>query len=424
MNGIQKQYIRFVVLVVFIFICYKLFSNFIKKQIIVKGVSEKNIYFGQTINLKNNVSHNYSDGFAVGFNTINKTGGVNGRYINLLVYDDEYKIKKAVQNAKLLVEYQNVLGLIGTWGTPTTISIMNNVIQDKVVPIIAPLTGTNILYSNFDKRIILMRDSYKNEINSIVKHATANKKMNMGVIYQNDEYGISCFSDLTDCILANKYKLEIVASGSFERNSRFYYKGLKNLFGIEPYDFDKFKNLDRYKEIDCVLLICTAYQKNKLIEYFKYLKPDIFVYTLSLSGDISSKLANSVNMDNVYYTDVQPDIKTKYPKAYKKALTEIEEYNKTVKQSDQSVKFGNALFEGWLAAKMIGEALKKMDKNKIDRDSFIDIFYKIQNFQIEDYKIGPYVYGKNNVGTKSIYLYKYNSKKNDYDIVKKYKSEY
>ena len=76
-------------------------------------------------------------------------------------------VKKAVQNAKLLVDYQNVLALIGTWGTPTNIGILNDVIQDKTVPIISPLTGSNVLYNNFDKRIILTRDSYKNEINTI-----------------------------------------------------------------------------------------------------------------------------------------------------------------------------------------------------------------------------------------------------------------
>jgi hypothetical protein len=424
MNQIQWQYVKYVIIIITIFTIYKLFSTFVKRQIIVKGVSNNTIYFGQTINLKNKLSHSYSNGFVVAFNTINRAGGIHNKYINLLVYDDEYNVKKSIQNARLLVDYQNVLGLIGTWGTPTTIGIMNNVIQDKNVPVIAPYTGTNSLYDNFDKRIILTRDSYKNEINTIVKHATSNGRMNMGVIYQNDEYGISCFSDLTDCILDNKYKLEIVASGSYERNSRFYYNGLKSLFGIEPYDFDKFKGSSRVNEIDCVLLICTAYQKNKLIEYFKFIKPEIYVYTLSLSGDLSSKLMNKVNMDNVYYTDVLPDVKTIYPKAYKEVQNEILEYNKTIQIKENKVEFNNSLFEGWIAGKIIGEALNKLGPNSINRETFIDIFYKIQNFKINDYSIGPYVYDKNNVGVKSIYLYKYNTKIKKYAIVKKYKSHY
>jgi hypothetical protein len=424
MNQIQRQYIKYVIITITIIIIYKLFSTFVKRQIIVKGVSNNTIYFGQTINLKNKLSHSYSNGFVVAFNTINKAGGIHNKYINLLVYDDDYNVKKAIQNATLLVDYQNVLGLIGTWGSPTTIGILNSVIQDKNVPIIAPYTGTNTLYDNFDKRIIITRDSYKNEINTIVKHATSNGKMNMGVIYQNDEYGISCFSDLTDCILDNKYKLEIVASGSYERNSRFYYNGLKSLFGIEPYDFDKFKGSSRFNEIDSVLLICTVYQKNKLIEYFKFIKPEIYVYTLSLSGDIPFKLKHNVNMDNVYYTDVLPDVKTVFPKAYATVQNEILEFNKTIQNNENKVEFNHSLFEGWIAGKMIGDALNRLGPNSINRDTFIDIFYKIQNFKINDYTIGPYIYDKNNVGVKSIYLYKYNTKTNKYAIVKKYKSHY
>jgi hypothetical protein len=424
MNQIQWQYVKYVIIIITIFTVYKLFSTFVKRQIIVKGVSSNTIYFGQTINLKNKLSHSYSNGFVVAFNTINKAGGVHNRYINLLVYDDEYNIKKAIQNARLLVDYQNVLGLIGTWGTPTTIGIMNNVIQDKNVPIIAPSTGTNSLYDNFDKRIILTRDSYKNEINTIVKHATSNGRMNMGVIYQNDEYGISCFSDLTDCILDNKYKIEIVASGSYERNSRFYYNGLKSLFGIEPYDFDKFKGSSRVNEIDCVLLICTSYQKNKLVEYFKFIKPEIYVYTLSLSGDIPFTMMNKLNMDNVYYTDVLPDVKVVYPKAYQQVQNEILEYNKTIKIKENKVEFNHSLFEGWIAGKMIIDALNGLEPNSINRETFIDIFYKIQNFKMNDYTVGPYIYDKNNVGNKSIYLYKYNTKIKKYAIVKKYKSNY
>ena len=424
MNQIQRKYIKYVIIVITIFTIYKIFYTFVKRQIKVKGVSNNTIYFGQTVSLKNQLSHSYSNGFVVAFNTINKAGGVHNKYINLLVYDDDYNVKKAIQNARLLVDYQNVLGLIGTWGTPTTIGIMNNVIQDKIVPIIAPYTGTNSLYDKFDKRIILTRDSYKNEINTIVKHATSNGRMNMGVIYQNDEYGISCFSDLTDCILDNKYKLEIVASGSYERNSRFYYNGLKSLFGIEPYDFDKFKGSSRVNEIDCVLLICTSYQKNKLIEYFKFIKPEIYVYTLSLSGDLSSRLINKVNMDNIYYTDVLPDVKTVYPKAYAAVQHEILEFNKTIQHKEDKVEFNHSLFEGWIAGKMIIEALNRLGPTSINRETFIDIFYKIKNFKVNDYSIGPYIYDKNNVGVKSIYLYKYNIKNKKYNIVKKYKSDY
>jgi hypothetical protein len=424
MNSQQWQYIKYLILFIIIFTIHKLFSNFVKKTIVVKGVSENVIYFGQTTNLFDKEAHSYSNGFVVAFNNINQNGGINGKYINLLVYDDEYNVKKAIQNAKLLLDYQNVLALIGTWGTPTTIGIINNVIQDKNIAHIAPLTGANHLYREFNKNLIITRDSYKNEINTILKHANANRKTNIGIIYQNDDYGISCFSDVTDCILDNKYNIEIVTSGSFERNSRFYYPGLKKLFDVEPYDFDKFKDLHRFNEMDCVLLFCTNIQKTKLIQYFKRVKPDIFIYTISLTGNISSKNINDINMDNIYSTDVYPDIKSKFPIAYKNIQTEIIEYNKTINNIDNSVKFDNIVFAGWIVGKMIGQALQNIKPLNINRESFVDAFYKIKNFKIDDYKLGPYINKKNNVGIRSVYLYKYNKNKIQYELIKKYKSDY
>ena len=246
----------------------------------------------------------------------------------------------------------------------------------------------------------------------------------MGIIYQNDVYGISCFSDATDCILDNKYNIEIVTSASFERNSRFYYPGLKKLFNVEPYDFDKFKDLHRFNEMDCVLLVCTNIQKTKLIQYFKRLNPNIFIYTFVLSGDILARNINDINMENIYSTDVYPDIKSNFPIAYKNIQNEIIEYNKTINNVDNSVKFDNMVFAGWIVGKMIGQALQTIKPININRESFVDAFYKIKNFKIDDYKLGPYINKKNNVGIRSIYLYKFNKDNMKYDFIKKYKSDY
>jgi hypothetical protein len=424
LNENQWQYIKYFILFMTIYIIHKIFSNFVKKTVVIKGVSENVVYFGQTTNLFDKEGHSYSDGFVLAFNTINQNGGINGKYINLLVYDDEYKVKRSIQNAKLLIDYQNVLALIGTWGTSPAVGITNNVIHDKNIAHVAPSTGTSHLYREFNKNLIIIHDSYKNEINTILKHANENGKTNLGIMYQNDNYGISCFSDVVDCILDNKYNIEIVSSGSFERNSRFHYPGLKKIFDTEPYDFDKLKDSHRFKEMDSVLLFCTRVQKSKLIQYFKRIKPDIFIYNIARAGDISKKIIKDINLNNIYSTDIYPNIKSSYPIAYKNIQNEIIEYNKTIKFDDRPLEFNNVVFSGWIAGKMIGQSLQSIDPKNINRESFIDSFYKIKNFKIYDYKLGPYINKKNNVGNKSVYLYKLNKDTIKYDLIKKYKSDY
>src|ERR1700709_1324082 len=60
------------------------------------------------------------------FKMINEQGGINGRKINFLSYDDAYSPPKAVEQARKLVESDEVLFLFGPLGTPSTPAIQKN----------------------------------------------------------------------------------------------------------------------------------------------------------------------------------------------------------------------------------------------------------------------------------------------------------
>jgi len=109
-----------------------------------ESVDKKNkiIYFGQTLDLSNNkVSINYSQGYELAFNSINRIGGINGYKLKIILYDDKYEPELAYKNSKILVDYFNVLALIGPFGTPTTLSILNNTIKERPIPVIAPFSA-------------------------------------------------------------------------------------------------------------------------------------------------------------------------------------------------------------------------------------------------------------------------------------------
>src|SRR5882724_2115434 len=74
------------------------------------------------------------------FNMINEQGGINGRKINFISYDDSYSPPKAVEQARKLVESDEVLFLFGPLGTPSN-SAIQKYLNTKRIPQLFVATG-------------------------------------------------------------------------------------------------------------------------------------------------------------------------------------------------------------------------------------------------------------------------------------------
>ena len=89
------------------------------------GASDTEIKIGQTIPLSGPASAYGSIGKvqAAYIRMINEQGGINGRKINLIQYDDAYNPPKTVEQVRKLIESDQVLFLFNTAGTPSSTSI-------------------------------------------------------------------------------------------------------------------------------------------------------------------------------------------------------------------------------------------------------------------------------------------------------------
>jgi branched-chain amino acid transport system substrate-binding protein len=74
------------------------------------------------------------------FNKINAEGGINGRRINFISYDDAYSPPKTVEQARKLVESDGILLIFNSLGTPTNTAI-HKYMNDKKVPQLFVATG-------------------------------------------------------------------------------------------------------------------------------------------------------------------------------------------------------------------------------------------------------------------------------------------
>jgi ABC-type branched-subunit amino acid transport system substrate-binding protein len=150
------------------------------------------------------------------FKMINDAGGINGRKINFISYDDAYSPPKAVEQARKLVESDEVLFIFNSLGTPSN-SAIHKYMNAKKVPQLFVATGATKWNDpkNFPWTMG-WQPNYQSETQIYAKYLLKNKPdAKIAVLYQNDDYGKDYLKGLKDG-LGPKAASMIVAEESFE----------------------------------------------------------------------------------------------------------------------------------------------------------------------------------------------------------------
>jgi branched-chain amino acid transport system substrate-binding protein len=124
------------------------------------------------------------------FRMINEQGGINGRKINFISYDDGYSPPKTVEQARKLVESDNVLLIFSPLGTPPN-SAIHKYMNQKQVPQLFVATGATKWNDPKDFPWTMgWQPSYQAEGRIYAKYVLKNKPdAKIAILYQNDDYG-------------------------------------------------------------------------------------------------------------------------------------------------------------------------------------------------------------------------------------------
>ncbi|MHC2624640.1 branched-chain amino acid transport system substrate-binding protein [Bradyrhizobium huanghuaihaiense] len=124
------------------------------------------------------------------FNKINAEGGINGRKIKFISYDDGYSPPKTVEQARKLVESDGVLLIFGSLGTSTNGAI-RKYMNEKKVPQLFVASGASKW--NDPKQYpwtMGWQPSYASEARIYAKYIMKEKPdAKIGLLYQNDDFG-------------------------------------------------------------------------------------------------------------------------------------------------------------------------------------------------------------------------------------------
>src|SRR5437660_7575867 len=149
------------------------------------------------------------------FKKINAEGGINGRKINFISYDDGYSPPKAVEQVRKLVESDEVLLVFNSLGTPSN-SAIQKYLNAKKVPQLFVATGATKWNDpkNFPWTMG-WQPSYQSEARIYAKYLIKEKPdAKIAILFQNDDFGKDYLKGLKDGLGAKASM--IIAEESYE----------------------------------------------------------------------------------------------------------------------------------------------------------------------------------------------------------------
>jgi branched-chain amino acid transport system substrate-binding protein len=153
------------------------------------------------------------------FRMINDNGGVNGRKINFISYDDAYSPPKTVEQARKLVESDEVFLIFAPLGTATNAAIQKYM-NTMRVPQLFVLSGASRWgdAGHFPWTIGL-QPNYRAEARVYAAYILEHyPNARIGVLYQNDDFGRDYILGLKD-VLRDNYERMVVASTPYETST-------------------------------------------------------------------------------------------------------------------------------------------------------------------------------------------------------------
>ncbi|MEW6291365.1 MAG: ABC transporter substrate-binding protein [Thermodesulfobacteriota bacterium] len=349
-------------MIFFAFWLFQPFFSFVAKPVEAagQGVSASGILVGTSVPLTGHASY-LGLGIVTGMNAyfkhVNSQGGIHGRPIKCVPYDDDYNPPLMISNVRRLIDKDRVFALIGLVGTPTTLTIVEQCEQQKI-PLLFPFTGAIELRQPVKKYVLNLRPSYWDEGAAAVDYFIKQGKRCIAVFYQNDAYGLNGRNGVERRLI--KYDLGLAAEASYIRGVSDVKTQVQEIKKCNP---------------DVVVMIgtadpCAAF----IVEALRQGMQDVLFSNVSFVGahELAKRLSDC--RAGVFVTQVFPSIADT-------SLPAVREYRQLMQSFFPATQPDQVSLEGFLNAKLFVEALQRSDVDP-NRESLVKTIEEMHEFDI------------------------------------------
>jgi branched-chain amino acid transport system substrate-binding protein len=146
---------------------------------------------------------------------VNEAGGIHGRKIRTVYYDDGYKPQDAVANTRKLVEQDRIFAVIAPQGTPPVVATLEY-LEEQRVPLLFPFQGSPVTRGR--KYVFSGMTLYDRQSKMMIDYLAGPRKYRtFGVLYQDDEYGKAFLTSFEKDLA--RHNLKITAAESVKRGA-------------------------------------------------------------------------------------------------------------------------------------------------------------------------------------------------------------
>jgi ABC-type branched-subunit amino acid transport system substrate-binding protein len=344
------------------------------------GISKDEILLGTSSALTGHagfLGSEYLRGGEAYIKKINDEGGIYGRKIKIISYDDQYDPPQTVINTQKLINEDRVFALFNYVGTPTAVKAVP-IVEEAQIPLVGLFTGADILRHPLKKYIFNLRPSYYQETEAFINAAVGELGMTkVAIFYQHDDYG---FDGLKGAEIAlSNYDLRPVVEASYERGTLDVENALKIIKEANP---------------EAVVMVGTYAPVAKFVKLAKNEKFNPLFHSVSFVGSEAFATELGTEGNGVVITEVVPPPVKTSGVCVTGYLDLLGKYYRGSKPT-----FGG--LEGFINTEVLVEGLKKAGPN-IDRQKFISALESLDNFSLGSgcvISLGP----NNHQGLNTIY---------------------
>jgi branched-chain amino acid transport system substrate-binding protein len=289
-------------------------------------------------------------------NYVNDQGGVHGRKIRLLDYDDSYEPAKAVECFNRLIK-EKIFSAAFFVGTPTAAKHVPMAENNKI-PLVGLFTGAQLLHEPFKPYIINIRASYYDEAREQVENLwNVLGVRKIAVIYQDDAFGVAVLEGVK--LALKKYNSAPVALGSFPRNTL---------------DVDRGIELARAANPEAVIMVGPYAPIAEIVKRGRAAGWKPLYLTVSFVGTEAYIKAMGKDGEGAIITQVIPPYN-------RTDLPTVALYRKVLKKYFPEAEPSFVSFEGFVNAMVLVEGLKRAGRD-LTRQKLVESIESIQDFDI------------------------------------------
>ena len=324
------------------------------------GVTDSTIRFGQSAAFDGPAAalgNGMRAGILAAFEEANAAGGVNGRMLELVTYDDGYEPDRAVENTQRLINDDQIFGLVGAVGTPTSLATQP-IATEADVPFIGPFTGAGFLRDPALHNVINVRGSYDQETDAWIEYLSDDLGLErIAILYQDDGFGRAGLSGVLKAMEARG--IALVAEGTYQRNTTAVRSALLDIRRADP---------------QAVVIVGAYAPSAEFIRLAHAVNLDAVYMNISFVGSAALAADLGVDGEGVLITQVVP-----FP--YDTSLSLIGEYHAALEAHDATLRPGFVSLEGYIVGRLVVAALANVD-GEPTRAALIDAFYAQGTFDL------------------------------------------